>query len=109
VSETNQPHDPTTRIPGTASPNGHGAQGQGPVGAGSATEKQAQLDAFRVDDDSSLYTTDQTSTRAGPTAAGRWARSARHSSTRSAAAATSREESEWCPPDLSSLRLTVGS
>jgi catalase len=52
-------NDPTTRIPGTPSPNGHGAQAQGPVGPGSPNEKQAQLDAFRVNDEGTLYTTDQ--------------------------------------------------
>jgi catalase len=61
VSETS--NDPTTNIPGTPSPDGHGArssqEAQGPVSPGSPTEKQAQLDAFRVNDEGTLYTTDQ--------------------------------------------------
>ncbi len=52
-------HDPTTNIPGTPAPNGHGSQAQGPVSPGAPTEKEAQLDAFRVNDEGSLYTTDQ--------------------------------------------------
>ena len=52
-------HDPTTNIPGAPAPNGHGAQAQAPVGPGSPTEKQAQIDAFRVNDEGTLYTTDQ--------------------------------------------------
>jgi catalase len=51
--------DPTTKTPGTPSPNGHGTQAQGPVSPGAPTEKQAQLDAFRVNDEGTLYTTDQ--------------------------------------------------
>ena len=58
-SNGNPSKDPTTVIPGTPSPNGHGAQAQGPVSPGSRTEKQAQLDAFRVSDEGTLYTTDQ--------------------------------------------------
>ena len=56
---SNGSNDPTTRIPGTPSPNGQGAQAEGPVRPGSPNEKQAQLDAFRVNDEGTLYTTDQ--------------------------------------------------
>ncbi len=62
-SDGNVSKDPTTVLPGTPSPNGHAAgsdqEAQSPVTAGGATEKQAQLDAFRVNDEGALYTTDQ--------------------------------------------------
>ena len=58
-SDGNASKGPTTVLPGTPGPNGHGAQAQGPVGPGGPTEKQAQLDAFRVNDEGTLCTTDQ--------------------------------------------------